>query len=233
MLAIENGRVEQNGLDLAKELLRQNQSRFNVGSLPRTAVLESEAEVARREADLVTATALQRVARDNLRALVNARQNDGDALIMIEPADKPMVSKTDFNLDESLRVGYEQRELLAARFNVDGRQVERKMPRTAAARPIWWPDRPQRPRRHRRRTANAGVTLTPPPAPSLLPDPCWACSLGLLTDSRYYRYLVGGPVALIDNASAKADCAQAKINAGRPSRPASDRRTSPWRSPRR
>ncbi len=128
VLAIENVRVEQNGLDLAKELLRQNQSRFNVGSLPRTAVLESEAEVARREANLVTASALERIARDNLRALINARQDDGDALIMIAPADKPRVTETTFNLDDSLRVGYEKRpELLAARSNVDGRQVERKI----------------------------------------------------------------------------------------------------------
>ena len=43
-------------------------------------------------------------------------------------ADKPSVTKTDFNLDESLRVGYGQRpELLAARANLDGRQVQRKI----------------------------------------------------------------------------------------------------------
>src|SRR4030095_3900970 len=53
VLAIESVEVEERGLELAKELLRQNQGRFKVGALARTAVLESEAEVARREADLV------------------------------------------------------------------------------------------------------------------------------------------------------------------------------------
>ena len=46
--------------ELTKELLRQNEDRFKVGALPRTSVLESEAEVARREADLVRSRALQR-----------------------------------------------------------------------------------------------------------------------------------------------------------------------------
>ena len=39
-------------------------------------------------------------------------------------------------------------------------------------------------------------------------------SLELLTDGRYYQYLVGAQLVIpIDNASAKADYAQAKINA--------------------
>ena len=226
VLAIENVRVEVKGLDLAKELLRQNQSRFNVGSLPRTAVLESEAEVARREADLVTATALERVARDNLRALVNARQNDGDVLIMIEPADKPAVTMTDFNLDDSLRVGYEKRpELLAARFNVDGRQVERKiaenrlLPRLDLIASIGL---------NGLGGTDAGlVQPTPGVTPGVTPVPStfnfapnpqvlggYSRSLELLTDGRYYQYLVGAQLVIpIDNASAKADYAQAKVNA--------------------
>ena len=69
VLAIESVAVEERGLELAKELLRQNQGRFKVGALARTAVLESEAEVARREADLV------RVARSRSasRATISGR----------------------------------------------------------------------------------------------------------------------------------------------------------------
>jgi outer membrane protein TolC len=128
VLAIENVRVQERGLELAKELLRQNEGRFKVGALPRTSVLESEAEVARREADLVTARAFQHITRDNLRALVNAKQHDDRALIMIEPADKPTVVAADINLEQSLQTAYTKRpELIAARLNVNGRQVERKI----------------------------------------------------------------------------------------------------------
>src|SRR5215468_7118969 len=128
VLAIENVRVEEKGLDLAKELLRQNEGRFKVGALPRTSVLESEAEVARREANLVRVRALQRIARDNLRALVNAREADQDALLLIVPADPPTVAPVELDLDHSLAVAYKERpELIAARLNVDGRKVERKI----------------------------------------------------------------------------------------------------------
>lgn len=222
VLAIESVRVEVRGLDLAKELLRQNQSRFNVGSLPRTAVLESEAEVARREATLVTSTALERIARDNLRALINARQEDDEALIMIEPADKPGVTATVFNLDESLHVAYTQRpELLAARANLDGRGVERKiaenrlLPRFDLVGLIGL---------NGLGGDDAGVI--PTPAPGATPNPFgnfipnpqvlggYNRSLELLTDGRYYQYLIGAQLVIpIDNASAKADYAQAKINA--------------------
>ena len=127
MLAIESVRVEERGLDLAKELLRQNEGRFKVGALARTAVLESEAEVARREANLVRVRAAQRITRDNLRALVNARETD-DALLMIEPADRPAVPRAELDLENSLRVRYTERpELVAARLNLDGRRVERKI----------------------------------------------------------------------------------------------------------
>src|SRR4030095_886827 len=132
VLAIESVAVEERGLELAKELLRQNQGRFKVGALARTAVLESEAEVARREADLVRSRALERIARDNLRALVNARDPRADALLMIQPADKPTVVAAEVDLDESLRIAYRQRpELIAARLNADGRAIERRIAETA------------------------------------------------------------------------------------------------------
>jgi outer membrane protein TolC len=227
VLAIENVRVEVKGLDLAKELLRQNQGRFNVGSLPRTAVLESEAEVARREANLVRASALQRIARDNLRALINARQDDTEGLIMIAPADKPTVTTTAFDLRDSLRVAYEQRpELLAARANVDGRRVERKiaenrlLPRldligsiglnglggdnTGLAQPT--------------PTTAPGQPTPTPGSFNFIPNPQvlggYNRALELLTDGRYYQYLIGAQLVIpLDNAAAKADYAQAKVNA--------------------
>ena len=225
VLAIENVRVEVRGLDLAKELLRQNQGRFNVGSLPRTAVLESEAEVARREANLVRASALQRIARDNLRALINARQSDTEGLIMIAPADKPTVTTTTFNLTESLRVAYDTRpELLAARANVDGRQVERKiaenrlLPRLDLIGSIGL---------NGLGGTDAGLVAPTPTVPIGQPTPTpgsflpnqqvlggYSRSLELLTDGRYYQYLIGAQLVVpLDNAAAKADYSQAKVNA--------------------
>jgi outer membrane protein TolC len=213
VLAIESVSVEERGLELAKELLRQNRGRFNVGALPRTAVLESEAEVARREADLVRSRALQRIARDNLRALINARDTSGDSLLMIEPADKPTTVPAQVDLEESLRIAYTERpELIAARLNVDGRAVERKiaenalLPRLDLVGSIG--------------TIGLGGNSQPPfgePPLDSRPNPAasggYGRSLELLTDGRFYQYLIGAQISIpIANAAAKADYAQAKVN---------------------
>jgi outer membrane protein TolC len=215
VLAIESVDVEERGLELAKELLRQNQGRFKVGALARTAVLESEAEVARREADLVRSRALQRIARDNLRALINARDADADALLMVEPADKPTVVAQVVDLDESLRVAYTKRpELIAARLNVDGRAVERRIAENAllprldlvgSVGLIGLGGNPQ------------AAVSGPVPGQGSVPNPSalggYNRSLELLTDGRYYQYLIGAQVSIpIANAAAKANFAQAKVN---------------------
>ena len=217
VLAIESVAVEERGLELAKELLRQNQGRFNVGALPRTSVLESEAEVARREADLVRSRALQRIARDNLRALINARDPSANALLMIEPADKPTAVAGEVDLEQSLRTAYTERpELIAARLNVDGRAVERRiaenalLPRLDLVGSIG--------------TLGLGGNAQPPivnPTPggfgNSFANPQarggYGRSLELLTDGRFYQYLVGAQISIpIANAAAKADYAQAKVN---------------------
>jgi outer membrane protein len=215
VLAIESVAVEERGLELAKELLRQNEGRFKVGALARTAVLESEAEVARREADLVRSRALQRIARDNLRALINARDASADALIMVEPADNPTVAAAVVNLDESLRTAYTERpELIAARLDVDGRAVERKIAENALL--------PRLDLVGSVGTLGLGGNAQPPIISpggfgSSFANPQarggYGRSLELLTDGRFYQYLVGAQISIpIANAAAKANYAQAKVN---------------------
>jgi outer membrane protein len=216
VLAIENVQVDQQGLELANELLRQNEGRFKVGALPHTAVLESQAEVARREANLVRSRSLERIARDNLRALINARQSGDDTLLMIEPADKPTVVPVELDLDRSLEVGYKDRpELVAARLNVDGRKVERKiaenrlLPRFDFVGGIG--------------LNGLGGSAQPAqtfPGPTPIPFEAnpqtvggYNKSLELLTDGRFYQYNFGAVFEVpIDNADAKARYAEAKVN---------------------
>jgi len=222
VLAIENVRVEEKGLDLAKELLRQNEGRFKVGALPRTTVLESEAEVARREAELVRVRALQRIARDNLRALVNARDTSQDALVMIEPADKPTVAPAELDLDRSLQVGYKERpELVAARLNVDGRKVERKIAENRLLPRLDFVGNIGLNGIGGDNSGLAPVNPTPNPTPqpfTFAPNPQvlggYNRSLQLLTDGRYYQYQFGAVLEVpLDNADAKARYAEAKVNA--------------------
>jgi outer membrane protein TolC len=126
--AIENVRVQAQGLELANELRRQNEGKFNVGALPQTAVLEAKAEVARREANLIEAQNRLSISRDNLRVLVNARQPGAAAIINIEPVYSPEVEPYDIDLERSLQTALVQRpELRAAQLNVRGSGLERKI----------------------------------------------------------------------------------------------------------
>ena len=216
-LAIENVRVEEQGLELAGELLREAEGRFKVGALPRTAVLEAKAEAARREANLVDARNRRRIARDNLRALVNAKQPSDDALLMIEPSDQPSVMPYDIDLERSLATGFARRpELIAARLEVDAKKLEGKiaenqlLPRVdlvasfglrgLGGSDVFDPDNPL-PGEFR---AN----------PQVLGG--YSRSLEFLTDGRFYEYGIGATVEVpIANAAAKAEYAQAKIETER------------------
>ena len=76
VLAIEAVHVQEQSLALAQELERQNEGKFNVGAMPQTSVLEAKSQVASREATLIQARNLEVRARDNLRAIINAREPD-------------------------------------------------------------------------------------------------------------------------------------------------------------
>jgi outer membrane protein len=217
VLATDNVRVQERGLELAKELLRQNEGRFNVGALPQTAVLEAKVNVANREAFLIEARNNLDVARDNLRAIINAPDAEGTALIMIDPQDKPTAEAYQIDLNRSLHSALEQRpELQAARLDIHGKGLRRKVAenqllpqanlvagfgmnglsggRPAIANPL-----------------SGSAQPAAPLAPATL-DGSYGSAVDMLADGRYYNYAIGATIEIpIDNAAAKADYAQANI----------------------
>jgi outer membrane protein TolC len=220
--AIENVRVEDQGLGFAREVLRQNEGRFNVGALPKTAVLEAQAEVARREALLVRARNERKIAQDNLRAIINYRPKDSAAILMVEPEDAPTVVPYEVDLDRSLKTALERRpEIEAARLDVKGKQLQRKvaenqlLPRLDFAGSIGL---------NGLGGNDAGIPV-PTPAPGspltgFQPNPSalggYSKSLDLLTNGDFYQYSAGAQIEIpIANAQAKADYALAKVNSQR------------------
>ena len=219
VLAIENVRVQEDGMSLAKELQRENENKFKVGALPQTSVLEAQSEVARREANLIRARNFRDVTRDNLRAVINTPKPDAGALAMIEPADKPTVAPYEINLERSLNTALAQRpELIAARLEVHGRGLQRKaaenqmLPRLNFAGAIGLNGLSG--------SAAAPVTFGLPgqtPVPVAAANPVtvggYGRALELLQDGRFYNYSAGATVEIpLDNAQAKADYAAANIN---------------------
>ena len=226
VLAIENVRVEEQGLEAARELLRQNEGRYNVGALPKTAVLEAQAEVAQREAQLVLSRNLLQNQRDNLRALINYGNEDSDALLMIDPADKPGVDPYDIDLERSLEIAsHERPELIAARLDLESSQTLRKVAENKLLPRL---DLVASAGLRGRGGDDSGFLSnqpTPGPTPStpfgnFVPNEQilggYDRSLELLTDGRFYQYVVGATIQIpIANAEAKARYAQAKVDTER------------------
>ncbi len=213
VLAQENVRVQEQGLALAREVLRQNEGKFRVGALPQTAVLEAQAEVANREAQLIRARNAVVVARDQLRALVNARGPEENVLLMIDSAEKPAVEAYPIHLERSLATAVEQRpELLAARLAVRSRALQRKVAENQLLPQL-------------NLVAGIGVNgvagkdqkVTFGNPPQVIPvNPSFVGSygdaLGLLPDGRFYNYTIGATIEIpLTNAQAKANYTQANI----------------------
>lgn len=215
VLAIQAVQVQEQGLALAQELLRQNEGKFNVGALPRTAVLEAQSEVARREANLIRSRNLRDVARDNLRAVINAPDSEGGSLVMIDPQDKPDATPVQVEASSSLSIALQQRpELKAARLDVHGRGLQRKvaenqlLPRLNFIGAIGLNGlsggRPD----VQSITSSGSSQL----APERL-DGSYDRALHFLPDGRYYNYAAGASVEVpLSNAQARADYSKANID---------------------
>ena len=229
VLAIQTVKVAEQGLALAQETQRQNEGRFNVGAMAQTAVLEAKSQVAQREATLIQARNLRDIQRDNVRALINARNPQAAALISIEPQDWPAVQPYEINLDRSLKAALGLRpELVAARFDVQGKGLQRKiaenqlLPRLNLVAGIGLTGVSGTDAKVPLGSAIVGTNptpgLEPAPTPALVPvnqDVLggYSHALDLMTRGDFYNYVAGVTIEIpIDNAQAKANYAQANVN---------------------
>lgn len=220
VLAIQSVKVQEQSLELANELLRENEGKFNVGTLPRTAVLEAQSRVALRESTLISAVNAREIARDNLRALINYREPGADSLLIVDPGDRPMVVDYDIDMDRSLRTALTDRpELVVARLNVEGRGLERKiaqnqlLPRLDFIGGIGVNGLAGR--NGNAESPFAGDPNNPSatiPVNSSLDDG-YGDALKLLPDGRFYSYSAGAQIEIpLNNARAKADYSVANVN---------------------
>jgi outer membrane protein TolC len=117
--SVENLKVRQQTLDLAKDLLDMNQRMVEVGTLAPMEILAAQAEVATREADLIQAQTQVQSASDQLKVLINLPEAEQESVGTIVPVDTPNVEVRTINLDEALASALQLRpDLEASRLGI-------------------------------------------------------------------------------------------------------------------
>jgi outer membrane protein TolC len=123
--SIENLKVRQQSLKLAEDLLEKNKGAVEVGTMAEIEVLNAEASVATRKADILAAEAQVKNNEDILKTVINLEAVDKDAAFAsIIPLDKPAYEKVEVSLDEALATAMEHRpDLEATRLSLKNNEI--------------------------------------------------------------------------------------------------------------
>jgi outer membrane protein len=124
--AIDQLGVAHEALDLAEELHRRNKIQVEVGTLPPLELVQSEANIATQQEQIITARAAVGNAADALRLLLNVDQGPAwDA--EITPETDPKTEAIEVSLDEAIKTALAARaELKQQRFAVQRLEVDSK-----------------------------------------------------------------------------------------------------------
>ncbi len=107
--AVENLKVKQYSLQLARDLLRKNQKEVEVGKLAPIELLNAEAEVASREAEIIQAEGMVARAEQVLRNIINLESQPDKMHLKIIPVDQPGFHPREVSLDQAIQAALELR----------------------------------------------------------------------------------------------------------------------------
>ncbi len=235
VFAFENLKVRRRSLELAKNLLRDNQTQVELGSMAPIELLQSQTGVSLREEEVITAETLLESAQDNLKGLLQIEEAPTWSFVQILPTETPAAppSGEPGSLQEAIQLALKNRpEYRAALKELENRNLEIKM---AANQLLPALDL----------TGNIGLNglgggavettdygaisemspleqfliltgLRPPPTTKSPLDGRWKKSFRELADPDSYQWSVGLHLEWpIENTQAKANYMQAKMEAHR------------------
>ena len=104
-----NVTVQQRSLDLAQDLVRQNQARVRVGEAPPLDLVQAQAEVANRRENLIRAQAAARDAEDGLRRLIMDPSNTAFWQVHLEPIDTPAGDNAPVDVEQAIATALDGR----------------------------------------------------------------------------------------------------------------------------
>ena len=122
--AIESLVVQRQSLDLARESLRNNRVRVEIGTMAPIDIVEAESEVAQRDEAVIVAEAAIDRAEDTLRALILDPASPDFWTVRIEPSDRPPFTPLTVNVDGAVAKAIESRtDLRQAQTSIDATEI--------------------------------------------------------------------------------------------------------------
>ena len=126
--SIEYLKVMQQSLKLAQDLLAKNRKEVEVGKLAEIEILNAEATVASREADILQAETLIRRNEDILADLLNLKELGELDRAKIVPVDRPDFIQMEISLEEALTIAYTQSpDLKVQRKTIETNELNMKV----------------------------------------------------------------------------------------------------------
>lgn len=123
--AIENLKFSEQSLQLGKDLLVKTRKEVEVGQTAPIEVLNAEATVAQREADILAAEVQVRRGEDLLRSVINLTGEAGGPGPRIRPSEKPGFAPRAVNLEEALQTARAKRpDLQIQRTTIESRKID-------------------------------------------------------------------------------------------------------------
>jgi outer membrane protein len=125
--AVAGLEVAQQSLDLARESLRNNQTRVEVGTMAPIDIVAAQAEVASNEENVIIQEAAIQSAQDLLRALVMNPQQPGFWTAKFRPTDQPVLTPQAIDVDGAIKNALENRtDLLEFKRQMDATDINLK-----------------------------------------------------------------------------------------------------------
>jgi outer membrane protein TolC len=122
--SVENLKALKRSLRLAQDLMAKNKKEVEVGMMAPIEVLSAQAEVARREADILQAEELIKSNEDHLKTIMNLAAEERIDLIEIVPNETPSYEEKEVTIEEALEIGKQYRpDLQVGQIELESREL--------------------------------------------------------------------------------------------------------------
>ncbi len=124
VFSIENFKVKQQSLQLGRDLVAKNKKEVEFGQLAPLEILNSEAAVAQREADLIQAESLITRSEEVFKTMINLAAEGDTRAKKVVPVDQPVVQAMSISIDEAFKTALEKRpDLKIAQKNIENKEL--------------------------------------------------------------------------------------------------------------